>query len=335
MKYVHSTELVIVGLFICIAIGLNIFVLISALSSVPSGREFIPVYSSIDQYAFSVSVIKQGMEGSISVFKRFPFFFLLLGWCGSLIGLTSAHLIYHAARILLLFFWCISSYRLICVLSEQKWVRIAVIGISAVIVSTVQVFTPDMLFGQIMLMTICVSMIKYLRHDTGLPAGKAGNQSIKVHQRFSTWWHYDSKSGKRWLVRSIVAASLLFLVYPWNISYSGSTGYLHREKGFREAIHELETIVHPDQSILSGRDSGMLIPTYINRTVNIGSEAFYSGEMNACDAYMFAKTNIISAVFYSETEKKLGDAVRFYSFLQPWNMFVYRFVDIKPEGCAQ
>lgn len=93
MRHSHTHERSIVTLLIFIAIALNIFVWVGKWAQTPVGHTFIPTHNSLSDYAFYVSVIRQGMDGEYSVFDRFAveqhsgsaihFLYLLIGWVGA------------------------------------------------------------------------------------------------------------------------------------------------------------------------------------------------------------------------------------------------------------
>lgn len=251
MNKPHTQERIIVVLLICIAIALNVFVWVGKWSQTPAGHTFIPTHNSLSDYAFYVSVIRQGMDGEYGVYDRFAveqhggsaihLLYLLIGWVGSAFGFTSAHIVYHIVRYSFGIVWAVTIYWLLSVTIKEKWVRICAFACSLFSASFPYItwangipspnwfmtwwseldpvirvaFIPHFTAGHIMMVTafICVSIYVRFVGRTGPILEKTRRTQTQPKQLY-TWWHKESVSGKRWIVRAFVSAWIAAFVHP-------------------------------------------------------------------------------------------------------------------------
>ncbi len=247
MSTMRVNERGIVILLITLAFALNIFVWVAKWSQTPVGHTFVPTHNSLSDYAFYVSVIRQGMDGEYSVYDRFAvethegsaihLLYLLLGRVGSLLGFQSAHTVYHIARYVLGVVWAFTIYWLISATIKEKWTRIiamafALFSASFPYITNVQgmispawfmtwwseldpvvriAFIPHFTVGHIMMVTTFVCVLEYIRFER---VADHVSLKTKLHSRYNTWWHRESVSGKRWIVRAFVASWIAAFVHP-------------------------------------------------------------------------------------------------------------------------
>jgi hypothetical protein len=193
-----------------------------------------------------------------------------------------------------------------------------------------------------------ISNIRFLQVAIWVPLG-----ILSAHAVVYLWQQY----GKRIAIATLVVFMLLtFVGYPASINGQVnhmyfSAEYTYPKVGYIQAVKALGSVVKPGQVTLSLSLGGVTTPMYINRTTYVGqvvytpdreakmkkSWAFYHGDMHVCEAFAFVKENRVGAVLYSFDEQHAGQAVKFYSFLQPWNTYgettIYSVVDSKPPGC--
>ncbi len=245
MKDATKSEYGIVILLCAIALCLNIAVWVGKLAQIDPGHTYIPIHNSLSDYSFYVSVVRQGVDGSITVFNPFAtethegsvihFFYLAIGMVARSIGVSDAHIAYHASRYVLGIIWCIAIYRLITLSIREKWQRILALAFSLFSASFPRVvevlgapvvtgymtwwseldpvvraaFIPHFTMGHIMMVSVFISVLEYVRFQ-------APKKIVPERTKwaFSTWWHRESRTGKRWLVRVAVAAWIAAFVHP-------------------------------------------------------------------------------------------------------------------------
>lgn len=245
MKDATKSEYGIVILLCAIALCLNIAVWVGKLAQVDPGHTYIPIHNSLSDYSFYASVVRQGIDGNITVFNRFAtethegsvihFLYLAIGMVARSVGVSDAHIAYHAARYVLGIIWCITMYRLITLSIREKWQRLLALSFalfSASFPRMVEVlgspvvtgymtwwseldpvaraaFIPHFTLGHIMMVSVFISVLEYVHFQAPKKA-----VPVRTKWTFSTWWHRESLTGKRWLVRGAIAAWIAAFIHP-------------------------------------------------------------------------------------------------------------------------
>ncbi len=214
-------EAFIVTVFSVVALLIAALPWFIKLSSVPVGRDMIPVHNSLGDYPFYVSVIRQGIDGSMVVFDRFAvephngslihFLYLAIGWAARIVGIQSANLAYHLSRFVLGALWCIVVYWFCDTIIRNKWVRIL-----AFFFTLFSTSFPKFVFvnGQ---WTVTWFMSWWSELDPTiriafLPHFTLGHIAMVV--AFISLFRYASKPSPKWLVLGGVAGFIAAFVHP-------------------------------------------------------------------------------------------------------------------------
>ncbi len=134
MQKVVKSEILWITLIALTMLALSIAPLLIQWKNTPNNAYFIPIHNSISDYPYYVSIIREGIDGSLKVYGQYTteaqsggyvhLFYLMLGWFGKGVGIHDAHAVYLSARIFFGILWALVIYLFVRIFTEKKINRI-------------------------------------------------------------------------------------------------------------------------------------------------------------------------------------------------------------------